>query len=64
VRGVFLPQRVVARASTGADIALMPLLAGRASAAGAAKAYVCREFTCEAPVADPAELAAALQDNR
>jgi uncharacterized protein YyaL (SSP411 family) len=64
VRSVFSPQRVVARAVSGADVTLQPLLSGRTSGAGGAMAYVCRDFTCEAPIADAAELTRALQDKR
>jgi len=39
---------------------VIPLLAGRPAVGGQAAAYVCRNFTCRAPVTDPVELAAAL----
>ncbi|MFI6564800.1 thioredoxin domain-containing protein [Streptomyces sp. NPDC050534] len=37
-----------------------PLLAGRPLVAGAPAAYVCRDFTCDAPTTDPDHLRAAL----
>ncbi|MYV40723.1 DUF255 domain-containing protein [Streptomyces sp. SID1328] len=40
-----------------------PLLAHRPLVDGAPAAYVCRNFTCEAPVTDPEALRAALDDN-
>jgi uncharacterized protein YyaL (SSP411 family) len=40
--------------------AVVPLLAHRTLVGGRAAAYVCRHFTCDAPVTDPAALAAAL----
>jgi uncharacterized protein len=38
----------------------VPLLAGRRPVAGAPAAYVCRNFTCQAPVTTPGELTALL----
>jgi uncharacterized protein len=38
------------------DHADVPLLAGRGPAGGAPAAYVCRQFTCQAPVTTPDEL--------
>jgi hypothetical protein len=37
-----------------------PLLAGRRQVDGAPAAYVCRNFTCRAPVTTPADLEALL----
>ncbi len=45
---------------TGADGALIPLLQGRGPVDGKAAAYVCRNFTCRAPVTDTGDLRAAL----
>jgi uncharacterized protein YyaL (SSP411 family) len=38
----------------------VPLLSGRGLVAGAPAAYVCRQFTCQAPVTTPEELEAVL----
>jgi uncharacterized protein YyaL (SSP411 family) len=51
------PGSVLAVGPVGAD---HPLLAGRPLVGGAPAAYVCRHFTCDAPVTDPGALAAAL----
>ncbi len=37
-----------------------PLLAGRPLVGGAPAAYVCRNFTCDAPTTDPDRLRTAL----
>jgi hypothetical protein len=42
----------------------IPLLADRPLVGGLPAAYVCRGFTCDAPVTDPADLAAALAGTR
>ena len=44
----------------GASAAIVPLLAGRGPVAGAPAAYICRNFTCQAPVTTPAALREAL----
>jgi uncharacterized protein YyaL (SSP411 family) len=59
VRGAYRPHVVLAGAS--APAAEPPLLAGRsAGATGGAAAYVCERFACQAPVTEPAALAALL----
>ncbi len=45
-----------------AAAAAAPLLEGRTLVDGAPAAYVCRRFTCLAPVTDPAALSAALTE--
>jgi uncharacterized protein len=49
--------RAAGGAGGGAGV---PLLAGRGLVQGAPAAYVCRDFTCHAPVVDPADLVVAL----
>lgn len=52
------PGAVVALGTGGSDE--FPLLADRPLVDGAPAAYVCRNFTCDAPTTDPARLRAAL----
>ncbi|SEE66069.1 thioredoxin domain-containing protein [Streptomyces sp. Ag109_O5-10] len=52
------PGAVVAVGTVGSDE--FPLLAGRPLVGGEAAAYVCRNFTCDAPTVDPERLRAAL----
>jgi uncharacterized protein YyaL (SSP411 family) len=60
VRSALRP-RVVVAGGDGTGDGDVPLLAGRpAGEGGAALAYVCEHFACQAPTADPAALAAAL----
>ena len=56
----FLPNKVVAAAAPGATPPDIPLLADRPSRDGKATAYVCENYTCQAPVTTPQELAAQL----
>jgi len=60
VRTSFSPQRVVAFAGSMADSKLVPLLAEKTPGAQGARAYVCRNWTCAAPIDEPAALVAAL----
>jgi uncharacterized protein YyaL (SSP411 family) len=52
------PGAVVAAGAVGGDE--FPLLADRTLVGGAPAAYVCRNFTCDAPTTDPERLRAAL----
>jgi uncharacterized protein YyaL (SSP411 family) len=54
------PGAVIAVGAGGPDQDQVPLLAGRGLLDGAPAAYVCRDFACRAPVADPEQLRAAL----
>jgi uncharacterized protein len=54
------PPGAVLAVGDGTTESQIPLLAGRGLVGGAPAAYVCRNFTCRAPVTDPAELAAEL----
>jgi len=58
VRGTFHPRLVLAGAPAATDA--VPLLAGREPVDGRAAAYVCERFACQAPVTEPAALAALL----
>jgi uncharacterized protein YyaL (SSP411 family) len=71
VGGAFGPQRTVLAADGGPGQEWLarraPWLAAMRPIAGRATAYLCEEYTCEAPITDPAELARRLQprqDNR
>ena len=57
--GVYLPNRVIARAD-GAPPLLKSLTDGKTALDGKAAAYVCRDFSCQRPETDPAALAATL----
>jgi hypothetical protein len=62
IRQRYLPNKVVACAAPDetAASAAIPLLAGRAAVEGKATAYVCRQFTCAAPVTTAEALEAQL----
>jgi len=56
----YLPQRILAHGpGDGADN--LPLLEGKTTVRDAPAVYVCRNFTCSAPVTDPNQLAQALR---
>ena len=57
IRERYRPEVFVAQGDGSASI---PLLADRPALAGAATAYVCRGFSCDAPVTTAAGLRAAL----
>jgi uncharacterized protein YyaL (SSP411 family) len=50
------PQRVVVCASSSTDQALIPLAADKPAGPGGARAYVCFDFVCQAPVDAPETL--------
>jgi uncharacterized protein YyaL (SSP411 family) len=56
IRDSARPQRVVVRASRATDQALIPLAADKPAGAGGARAYVCFDFVCQAPVDQPEAL--------
>ncbi len=70
VRAEFLPEAVLLHSPGGHTeqgrtlSRLIPAMAGKEPIDGRAAAYVCRDFTCRAPVADPAELKKAVRINR
>ena len=55
----YLPNRLLAHGPVGGSETI-PLLAGKAPVGGAPALYVCRNFTCSAPLTDPAGVHAAL----
>ena len=63
VWGVYVPNKVVAAREPGDEEAarLVPLLADRPQVGDTATAYICRNYVCEAPVTEPAEVERFLQ---
>jgi uncharacterized protein YyaL (SSP411 family) len=55
-RRVWCPELVLAAGQPGAATGRLELLAGRPTLDGAPAAYVCRDFACQAPIAEPAAL--------
>jgi hypothetical protein len=62
VRDGYRPFQVVALGAPNVQPASVPLLQDRGLVEGQAAAYVCRDFTCQAPIADPEVLRALLED--
>jgi uncharacterized protein YyaL (SSP411 family) len=64
LRRTFLPNRVIAGAAEGPQVAALarvaPIAAGKEALGGRATAYVCERGTCRAPATDVATLAASL----
>ena len=55
--GPFVPDLVLTAVSEGDAHAQWPLHAGKVARGGAATAYACRGYACDAPTADPSRLA-------
>jgi uncharacterized protein YyaL (SSP411 family) len=64
VRSGYRPYQVVALGSPDAQSPAVPLLQDRGLVEGHAAAYACRNFTCHAPVTEPAALADLLRVGR
>jgi uncharacterized protein YyaL (SSP411 family) len=60
LRSSFAPHKVVALASAEAPTDLLPILEGKTSSPGHARAYICRNRSCGMPLEDAAQLRAAL----
>src|SRR5258707_672364 len=56
----YLPNRIMALHDPSEGVSDLPLLAGKATVAGRAALYVCRNFACQRPVTETSEVAAAL----
>ncbi|MBI2902482.1 MAG: DUF255 domain-containing protein, partial [Candidatus Methylomirabilis oxyfera] len=57
----YLPNRIIAHHNpTTGDPPTFPLLTGKGLVNGRAALYVCRNFACQAPITDPAQVGAAL----
>jgi uncharacterized protein YyaL (SSP411 family) len=62
IRNGYRPFQVVALGTPSAQSPAVPLLEDRGLVEGHAAAYVCRDFSCQAPIAEPALLEALLTD--
>jgi uncharacterized protein YyaL (SSP411 family) len=62
VRSIYVPNRTLQWIQPHEQIeAIAPLLQGKGQVNGKATAYVCQNFTCSAPVTDPADLRGVLE---
>ena len=68
LRGVFLPNRILAVVAEGDELeshsALIPLLEGKVARNGEPTAYVCENRICELPTTDPAVFARQIRATR
>jgi hypothetical protein len=60
VRGIYLPNRIIARTPLKDGAAGHPLLADRPAVDGKPTLYICRNFSCRQPITDPQEAEKAL----
>ena len=60
VNQCFIPNRIIAYRNNQETETTHPLLAGKALVNGKAALYICRNFTCDAPITDPTSVEAAL----
>jgi len=62
VGDVYLPNRIEARVHPEAPASTLklPLVEGKTLVQGKAALYVCRDFSCQQPITDPAQIRAAL----
>ncbi|MCY4613990.1 MAG: DUF255 domain-containing protein [Nitrospira sp.] len=58
----FVPYRIIAHGSSDDPESRHPLLKGKHAVEGKAALYVCRNYTCRAPLTDPKDVAHALTD--
>jgi uncharacterized protein len=58
---VYLPNRILGHHDPAAGGSDLPLLQGKALVGGRAALYICREYACQAPVTDPAEVERAVR---
>jgi hypothetical protein len=58
IAGILLPNRVVAHVDPGRPNPDLPLTRDKTLVAGKPALYVCRNYACEAPITDPAQIAA------
>jgi uncharacterized protein len=61
MREVYLPNRIIAMTNTVDGSSAHPLLTGKALVSGRAALYLCRNFSCQQPLTDPATVVEALQ---
>ena len=58
----YLPNRIVGHVASAEDAKGLPLCEGKGPVGGTAALFVCRNFTCKAPVTDPAAVGEALAE--